>query len=204
MKKFFFLLMSLTFCFASCSKDDDNDPVVDNSTELMHNGHAYVDLGLPSGTMWATCNVGANKPEDFGDYFACGETKPKTNYDHDSFMGATYYYDVDDAARANWGGQWRMPTREELEELWKYCTWTWTSMNGAEGYKVSSNKNSNAIFLPAAGFYMGTNLIQKEGGFYWSSTYDTYGGANHITFYSTGIKMSSNNRWEGKSVRAVL
>lgn len=203
MKKFFFIFMSFTLCFTSCSKEE-NDSVIDDSKEFSHNGHAYVDLGLPSGTMWATCNVGANKPEDFGDYFACGETKPKTNYDQDSFMGATYYYDIDDAARANWGGLWRMPTWDELEELWKYCTWTWTSKNGVAGYKVSSNKNNNSIFLPAAGFYIGTNLIQKEGGFYWSSTYNLGNCANHITFYSVEIQKSTNGRWEGKSVRAVL
>ena len=119
-----------------------------------HNGHEYVDLGLPSGLKWATCNVGAIKPEEYGDYFAWGEIKPKQRYDDDNY---TYKSNPEtlplsaDAANVNWGGKWRMPTKAEQDELRNYCTWEWTTLNGEKGYKVISKKNGNSIFLPAAG-----------------------------------------------------
>ena len=152
-----------------------------------YNGYEYVDLGLPSGLLWATCNVGANSPEEYGDYFAWGETSTKAEYNTSN--SATYglyisqlqsqgYVDGEgnltpqyDAATANWGGDWRMPTRNELSELRDNCTWTWTTQNGVWGRKVTSKTNGNYIFLPVAG-YRGGSLLRDAGsdGYYWSST----------------------------------
>ena len=149
-----------------------------------HNGvyrnHEYVDLGLPSGTMWATCNVGALTPEDCGDRFAWGETQPK-----DVYIDSTYtYYEnpvllpsSHDAAAANWGYGWKIPTRENFIELMTNCAWRWTTINGVNGYIVSSF-NGNSIFLPAcASRYDGYFIISKsagrdaiESGSYWLST----------------------------------
>ncbi len=126
------------------------------------NGHEYVDLGLS--VKWATCNVGANKPEDYGDYFAWGETTIKSDYS--CITNITYNHTTShlqslgiidangnltssrDVATANWGGTWRMPTETECEELLDNCTWKWTTQNGVKGYKVIGT-NGNSIFLPA-------------------------------------------------------
>ena len=141
--------------------------------------HEYVDLGLPSGTLWATCNVGANSPEEFGDYFAWGETKPKnkneytwSNYKwcNGSENTLTKYcinseYGVvddkmildpeDDAATVNWGSNWRMPTGEQIKELFNtsYTTAEYTTMNDMPILKVTSKKNGNVLILPPAGSY---------------------------------------------------
>lgn len=105
-------------------------------TENKINGHEYVDLGLPSGLKWATCNVGANSPSEYGDYYAWGETTTKTSYTYENSktynkkigdIGGNASYD---AARANWGGTWRMPTKEEFDELLNKCTCTWTTQGG--------------------------------------------------------------------------
>ena len=143
------------------------------------NGHEYVDLGLS--VKWATCNVGASKPEDYGNYYAWGETSTKSSYTSDN--SKTYGKQMNDikgnsqydAARANWGGTWRLPTKAELKELKNKCTWTRTTQNGVKGYKVTG-PNGNHIFLPAAGYRGGTSLYDDGGfGFYWSSTpYDDY------------------------------
>jgi hypothetical protein len=128
------------------------------------NGHEYVDLGLPSGILWATCNVGANKPEEYGDYFSWGETCPNCEYNEDTNKYYEDFYPIkytdkdhlkilqpeDDAARANWGADWRMPTKEEWEELRDNTTHEWTKQNGVEGWLFTAN-NGNSLFLPAAG-----------------------------------------------------
>ena len=143
-----------------------------------YKGHEWVDLGLPSGIKWATCNVGASSPEEYGYYFAWGETREKSSYDEDNSV--TYeknYGDIGgdsrhDAARSNWGGSWRLPTRGEMEELKKNCTWSWTTQGGKKGYKVTGS-NGNSIFLPAAGDRHGSSL--NDAGIYgccWSSTPD--------------------------------
>ena len=134
--------------------------------------HDFVDLALPSGLLWATTNVGANRPEECGSFFAWGETKPKseyswatykyangsettlTKYCNDSSYGNVDYKEVleeqDDAATANWGKPWRTPTLGETQELINYCSWTLTTQNGISGYKVIG-ANGNSIFLPAGG-----------------------------------------------------
>ena len=125
-------------------------------------GHYYVDLGLPSGTLWATCNVGAVNPTDYGDYFAWGETEPKDCYNWSTYkfydQTGCYKYDIeqqeleveDDAAAVNWGSSWRMPSGSKIDELCRYTTHTWTNINGINGMLITGT-NGNSIFLPAAG-----------------------------------------------------
>jgi uncharacterized protein (TIGR02145 family) len=192
--------------------------------------HAYVDLGLPSGLLWATCNVGADNPEDYGDYFAWGETTPKdvynwstyqycngssstlTKYCSKSSNGYNGFIDdlttllpEDDAATANWGSDWRMPTKEEWQELYNNTTVTWTTQNGVKG-RLFTASNGNSLFLPAAGFRNGSNLGHAGSlGDYWSSSLDTsypYGAWNFY-FSSGNYDMSGYARSYGQSVRAV-
>ena len=187
-----------------------------------------VDLGLS--VKWATCNVGATKPEDYGDYFAWGETTPKKQYDwttykyckgtnktmtkycNNSSYGNNGFTDnktvldpEDDAATVNWGGSWRMPTDAEMTELREKCTWTWTTQNGVNGYKVVG-PNGNSIFLPAAG-YMGISSLNDagSGGYYWSSSlYTSYpSGAYGVGFSSSRVIRFDINRCLGQSVRPV-
>lgn len=121
--------------------------------------HSYVDLGLTSGTLWATCNVGAAEPTGCGDYLTWG-------------------YVQDDAAATIWGGDWRIPTPDDWQELCKNCTWTWcdessSTFGGVAGYKVASKSNEeNYIFLPAAGFYSSESIAVGNSGYYWSSMPD--------------------------------
>ncbi len=159
-----------------------------------------VDLGLPSGLKWASSNVGATTPAEYGDYYAWGETAPKTEYSWATYKyaGETSWGDVqkltkycddasygdngftddkttldpeDDAAHVNWGGSWRMPTDAEWTELRTQCTWTWTTQNGVNGYQVSSETNGNSIFLPAAGWRSDARLSEAGSyGIYWSSS----------------------------------
>ena len=198
--------------------------------ENRHNGHEYVDLGLPSGIKWATCNVGATTPEEYGDYFAWGETSPKTTYNlstykycngtHTSmtkYCTKSSYGTVDnkttlelsdDAAHVNWGGKWRMPTSAEQDELrnTSNCTWTWTTQNGVKGYKVTSVKNGNSIFLPAAGRRSGDPLDDAGSiGYYWSSSLRTsYSSSAYNLYFHLGyVYWNDGNRDLGQPVRAV-
>ncbi len=177
------------------------------------NGHDWVDLGLPSGLKWATCNVGAERPESYGDYYAWGETTTKDNYEWYTYKYGDYYDDgltkycnnssygrdgftdelttleaADDVATANWGGKWRMPTIDEWQELHSECTWTLTGF----GYKVKG-PNGNFIFLPAAG------------GYYWSSSLytDNPRYAQCAFFRSDDVYSTVDDRCYGLSVRPV-
>ena len=147
-----------------------------------------VDLGLS--VKWANMNVGAESPEDYGDYFAWGETATKATYDWSTYFDTndggntftkynnegdkTVLDPEDDAAHVNWGGSWRMPTKAEWQELIDNCTWTWTTQNGIHGYKVTSNKagyTDKFIFLPAAGYRNGSDLNGVgSNGYFWSSS----------------------------------
>ena len=173
------------------------------------NGHEYVDLGLPSGTKWAACNVGANKPEECGNYFAWGEIKTKKKY-----MEKTKKYtdnpivlsSKDDAATANLGVGWRMPTREEMQELVDNCDTTWTKQNGVKGMMFTSRTNGNNIFLPAAGYHYGSNLSSVGyDGDYWSSSLrsDDMDYAWGLFFDANGYGVDNSHRYHGFSVRAV-
>ena len=195
-----------------------------------HEGHEYVDLGLPSGLKWSTCNVGAITPEEYGDYFAWGEVEPKEYYDWSTYKYASRYNQLtkycdnsdygkdgftdtktildpeDDAAYVNWGGAWRIPTTAEQQELINNCTWTLTTQNGVNGYKVTG-PNGNSIFLPAAGFmYEGTLGDAGSGGIYWSSSLyigdpsDAYGV---VYFNSDNVDSDYSSRYFGQSVRPV-
>ena len=204
------------------------------------NGHEYVDLGLTSGTLWATMNVGASSPSDYGDYFAWGEVSgykngkssfswstykycngsrsTLTKYCHNYVNGTTDYKQelelLDDAARQNWGGDWRMPSKAQLAELRTECIWTWTTLDGViYGYQVTSKKSSDSIFLPAAGYYDGTTLNQLGSyGYYWSrennkssSSYSDYSyDAYYLFFYTISYSSSDSYRCHGRSVRPIL
>ena len=182
------------------------------------NNHEYVDLGLS--VKWATCNVGANSPEAYGDYFAWGETETKSEYTEENcptyglsiselqsqgyIDGAGYLNPQYDAAAANWGGDWRMPTYDELNELISKCNWMWTTQNGVKGYKVTSKTNGNSIFLPVAGYRSGSSLKGAGNyGHYWSSSRSS-DGAYRLFFNSFGPAVDDNDRNSGKSVRPVI
>ena len=165
------------------------------------NNHEYVDLGLPSGTLWATCNVGANSPEEYGDYFAWGETEPKTIYSR-----SNYGYSNADAAKANWDSDWCMPTKEQWEELRKNTTNKWTTRKGVNGLLFIAS-NGNSLFLPAAGYRWNDETGYVGGsGHYWSGSFPT--GNTRVAWgfiiSSDGCDRSiDHGRFDGLSVRAV-
>ena len=191
----------------------------------------WVDLGLPSGTIWATRNVGASCPEDYGDYFAWGETAPKSYYDLSTYKwnydtdwtltkyctDGSYGYNgfvdnkteldpSDDAACAHYPGG-RMPSRAQTQELYDYCTWQWTQRNGVNGQLVTG-PNGNTMFLPAAGVRWSESLSANVGsnGLYWSRTLYSYhpGGAYGLYFGSGYVSWNGyDNRSYGYTVRAV-
>ena len=158
------------------------------------NGHAYIDLGLPSGTKWATCNVGATVPEGHGEPVAWGETASKysyfwtnykycngsyvelTKYCNVSYYGINGHVDnlttlesVDDAATSNWGAGWRTPTRNEMDELFDNCTRAAVTQGGVAGYKFTG-PNGNSIFLPANGYRDMETVYDANTCYYWTST----------------------------------
>jgi hypothetical protein len=188
-----------------------------------------VDLGLTSGTKWASCNVGAESPENYGDYFAWGETTSKEVYSDTTY---TYYIVPDsaaadssakkvwknigvdiagteyDAATAIMGDEWKMPTEAQCKELVDECEWSWTESNGVNGYKVVG-KNGNSIFLPTSGVRGAADVGKNDmiGGF-WSSTLceaaETSGDfAMAVYFFSESRAVEKGGRWMGRSVRAV-
>ena len=201
-------------------------------TTLNNSGnYEYVDLGLPSGLLWATCNVGADNPEDYGDYFAWGETWPKnvysvhnylyivdiynyplTKYCNDPSQGYNGFTDnlttllpMDDAATTNWGSGWRMPTNAEWQELLNNTICTWTTQNGVNGRLFTAN-NGNSIFLPATGYRIGSSLYDAGStGTYWSSSLNTDNPywAWLLNFNSGSYYMLDRHRFDGLSVRAV-
>ncbi|MBQ3596067.1 MAG: hypothetical protein II981_11755 [Bacteroidales bacterium] len=211
--------------------DDDNDDNGggnggddngggDEPTTGTINGHEWVDLGLPSGLKWATYNVGASSKEDYGDYFAWGETETKSTYTDSN--STTYEVEMSnisgnsqyDAATANWGSTWRMPTEQEMNELVDNCEWEWTQVNGVNGSKIIG-PNGNFIFLPAAGNRDGSSLYEDGvEGSYWSSTpyNDESATFHHLVAFNlvlgnsyafVTINNMSCNRYCGQPVRPV-
>ena len=168
----------------------------------------YVDLGLPSGLLWATCNVGANVPEEYGDYFAWGETTPKDTYTEENYTyseNPAILPSNHDAATANWGGGWRMPTVEEWEELYNNTTITLTTQNGVNG-RLFTAANGNSLFLPAAGYRDGGSLGRTGGyGLFWSGSLYTDNPSSAWFFYfiSNDFGMNGDHRYYGQSVRPV-
>ena len=208
-------------------------PFKDNGIPTGDDGeHDFVDLGLPSGTLWATMNVGAEAPEDYGDYFAWGETEEKDSYDWSTYkwcngssntltkyctnssFGYNGFVDnkteldpEDDAATANWGSGWRMPSLTQIQELIANCTSEWTTRNGVKGRLFTSNINGASLFLPAAGFRWDGELdYAGSWGGYWSRTLDSIGPvvAYSLDFSSGNVGWGYNSyRYSGNSVRAV-
>ena len=194
--------------------------------------HEYVDLSLPSGLLWATCNVGANSPEEYGDYFAWGETTPKmtyswsayeycnggddwntlTKYCNDSYYGYNNFTDnlttllfEDDAAKANWGDEWRIPAEEEWHELLNNTTVRWTQQNGVNGMLFTAS-NGNTLFLPAAGCHWAAGLDGAGSrGYYWSSSLSTAPPllAWTLDFSRMQWLVLDGTRCSGRSVRPV-
>ena len=223
------LMVVVCSLMAACSSDDDED----ENGKGSKGKHEYVDLGLPSGTLWATCNIGSSSPEEYGDYFAWGEIEGyhsgKTYFSwsthkwcNGSYNSLTKYntknslgtvdnkteLDLDDdAAYVNWGAAWRMPSLEQFKELInsKYTTTTWTTLNGVYGRKITSKKNGNSIFLPAAGGRSNSSYSAGSGGCYWSCS--LYAGgptdAQGIYFNSGEIYADDSERCSGRSVRPV-
>ena len=217
------MLTVVVVCAAGCNKN--NEP--NNGT---YNGHEYVDLGLPSGTLWATNNVGAGMPEAYGYFFAWAETAPKTTYDWNTYRycrddsnqltkycnNVSYGYNGftdnltilqsdDDVATANWGDGWRIPTDNEWDELIAYCTQTWTTCNGVNG-RLFIAPNGNSLFLPAAGCCDLSSLSSAGSyGGYWSSSLrtDYPGRAWYFYFYLNDFSLGSSYRYLGRSVRPV-
>ncbi len=216
----------------SIDSSDSDTTKIDEVTTDTENGHAWIDLGLS--VKWATCNVGATNPEEYGNYYAWGETETKktkseyfwdtykygseydeltkyctnSSYGKDGFTdGRTTLEAADDAATANWGAKWRMPTDAEWQELIDNCTWNWTKLNGVNGYEVKGS-NGNTIFLPAAGYRRYDDYMDRAGGYgdYWSSSLSTdppY-DAWRANFDSGNVCRSDYRRCFGRSVRPVL
>ena len=224
------LLAAVAVVATGCHKDDNGGG--GNSATGTINGHAWVDLGLPSGTLWATTNVGANTPEAYGDYFAWGEVQPQagntynwssykyangaynklTKYCNNASYGNNGFSDTltcllpeDDAATVKWGNGWRMPTQAELKELKDNCTVTWTMQNGVTG-RLFTAANGNSIFMPATGYYSG-GVFYDDGsyGYYWSSSLDTDTPKYAWTFgfFSGNVDLGCDRRGLGQSVRPV-
>ena len=196
-----------------------------------HNGHDYVDLGLPSGTLWATCNVGASSPEGYGNYYAWGETSTKSTYNWDTYKYGNGNYDKltkycnksdngnngftdnltqlqsgDDAATPAWGSGWRTPSKTQWDELLKNTTNKWTTQNGKKGSLFTSKKNGQTLFLPAAGSRLHGSLNGAGSNvYYWSSSLNTDDPVDAWCFYfkSGNYSMRSIRRFCGFTVRPV-
>lgn len=221
------LTVMAMFALPSCGSEEAKK-INKLSESGKENGYSYVDLGLS--VRWATYNVGATKPTEYGDHFAWGETSPKKNYSWENYKwgsekkltkyNAEETYGIvddkwqldpeDDAAAANWKGEWRMPTASELQELIDGCDWEWTDdMNGSgiAGRIGVSKKNGKVIFLPAAGYnYYNYRLDEGDYGYYWSSSlYSDYPYGAYSLDYDSGYIYVSNSsrRYYGFSVRAV-
>ena len=251
MGKIFYLFVSLALILTGCknraTEEAQNTPC--QQEEEIDETHDYIDLGLPSGTLWATTNIGARLPEEPGDYFAWGETVPYneddmsndknfvntgsytksnfswetykwcngtartlTKYCTDSTFGYNGFVDCkteldpeDDAAYVNWGPSWRMPSKEQRDELIAECTWTWTAMNGVNGQLVIG-PNGNALFLPAANYGDLEIKLGNKGSFgnYWFRTLSP--SETHWAFvlhFSSDLFTGYGYRCSGYSVRAV-
>ena len=224
-------------CAITCSATDGSgvyaecQVTVTSGTTPDPGGHEWVDLGLPSGTLWATCNVGASNPEEYGDYFAWGETEPKSNYTWSTYLWcngsansitkycqqSSYGYNgftdtltellpEDDAATANWGSVWKMPSIYQVEELFnsEYTTTAWTNQNNVNGCRITG-KNGKSIFLPAVGFRYDASLKNAGSyGDYWSCLLTFYSyGAEQLCISSDNINWGASDRYFGRCVRPV-
>lgn len=226
--RFFAALCCAAAVFAACENNDPKDGSNEAATGY-ENGYGYVDLGLS--VKWATCNVGATKPEEYGNSYAWGETEPKDSMSWDTYKYGTYYWGTyaeitkynrtdglttleasDDAATANWGSVWRMPTNDEWSELCENCEWKWTDSyqtTGVAGCWITG-KNGNTIFLPVtyydsdwgnSGGYWSSSLYMDEPYYAW--TQDEPLTAWSMIFYSDDVFKRGDHRSCVKSVRPV-
>lgn len=218
----------------TCSAIDGSD-VKSTCKVVVEAKHEYVDLGLPGGVLWATCNIGADKPEDTGKFFAWGEVIGYALSENHTFSWQNYTlcngtstsmkrycnnpnygtYDnistlsaSDDAATVNWGTGWRMPTYEEINDLYnpKYTTSEWVTVNGVKCRKVTSRTNGKYILLPATGYCKGTDLYNDGShGYYWTRTlfYNVSSAAYHLDVTSGYMEWSNNERFYGQCIRPV-
>lgn len=192
-------------------------------TKGTHNGHEWVDLG--TGVKWATLNLGANKPEESGIYCAWGETQQQpenpesyswklykfgTEENLTKYNGEDNKLDLDpedDAATKNWGGSWRMPTYEEMDDLIKFCIAKWTVQNGTYGRKFISVINGESIFLPVGGVVHRNGVSDKTGGYYWLCSLDVknkkYENAFFLYFNASEVRINSSFRDDGQFIRPV-
>lgn len=174
-------------------------------------------MGLPSGLLWASCNVGAENPSDLGIYFSWGNIEGHRIGEGYEFTQATYNETTaaaiasdlsldQDAARANLGSLWRMPTTAEFQELINNCTTRWETTHGVIGLLVISNVNGNTLFFPAAGYYSGTSLNYRGSrGFYWSSSYNSVAEARSLSMDGSIVNPQNiTTRYLGVPVRAVI
>jgi hypothetical protein len=220
MKRIIFVSMLIVVCLTSYSKSDGNDGEEQSLANITLGdtlGNA-VDLGLS--VKWSDHNIGASTPEGYGNYYAWGETSTKSDYSSSIYKWSNVSYSslksqgvIDangnltvsyDAATQNWGGNWRMPTRTELDELKTKCTWTWTTYNGVYGRKVVG-PNGNSIFLPAAGYRFDSGLYGVGNfGKYWSSTADDVDYYAFVLLFGSGsYDWRSYGRGGGYSIRPV-
>ncbi len=251
MKKIFFAILA-SFAFYGTIQAQSNYKVLniykngeilekykladfDSLTVMTVERHEYIDLGLPSGTLWATTNIGAVSPADYGDYFSWGETQPKEEYNYSTYKWCDGTYNsmtkyctklnygvvdnktqlepADDAATANWGSDWFMPTKEQIDELLNsdYTTWIWTTQTNSKGESINGRQivskiNGKSIFLPAAGGAR-DKVIDNfgAGGSYMSSTIDPTDPTQifYISFKNNYYQVSRYYRSYGHSVRPV-
>ena len=229
----FFAVMA-TFSFTACGGGDGDDTdyaaiaamqgALGGGTGGSMLDSRIVDLGLS--VKWASCNVGATAPEEYGGYYAWGETEEKSDYSWSTYKycngiptsitkyctSSTYgivdnkttLEPADDVATVKWGSNWRIPTKAEIDELRNNCTWQWTTLNGVDGYRVTG-PNGNSIFLPAAGRLGSEVNYRGSMGFYRSSSldssysYETY----YLFFYSIHYGGGNSDRNCGHTVRPV-
>lgn len=218
-------LAALTIAMlSSCNNKNAKPADAENNTAEAE----WVDLGLPSGLLWAKCNLGATAPEKFGDYYAWGETMPKNEYSMATYSyynqeGENYALNkyntqeseghvdsltvleaADDAATSLLGDGARIPTAAEWQELLDNTTAEWTTRNGVQGYQLTA-ANGNSIFLPAAGWMDGDSHLDKNTGNYWSSSLETLlpNNAHILNFGSTGLRVSNYERFHGTPIRPV-
>ncbi len=221
--KYTLLILSFLFSLNSFA-EGKNKRLVSGKVD----GHSYVDLGLPSKTLWAAYNLGAEQSIEYGQYYAWGETDEKdeykwrnykwgnkklTKYNSDKIYGSVdnkhCLDEEDDAAISNWGPKWSLPSRTQFQELLKWCNWEWVENyagSGVNGYKGVSQLNKKIIFFPASGYYGNSDFVEEgECAAFWTSTAfddDSY-GAYATQFTSKGSEWKDISRYCGLSVRAV-
>ena len=201
---------SLFFIFKPNPKSADISPLAEgkasvetpaSAPDLALNGHERVDLGLS--VNWSACNLGATSPTDYGEYYTWGRITPGFSYSYCSSSSSISGNTAHDAATAEWGDAWRMPTSEECNELIKKCRWHWTKKEGVSGYEVTG-PNGNSIFLPASGYYKdGALEFFKTNGNYWSATPKGSTKAYYISFHKTYVERRVLNKDRARSIRPV-